>query len=324
MDLVLLQKAAIVVLRKTICFTNIKKASLMLPKISIVTASFNQGQFIEETILSILNQNYPNLEYIIIDGGSTDNTVEIIRKYERHLKYWVSEKDNGQAHAINKGLKLCTGEIFNWLNSDDYLEPSSLIKIAKAFEQQETQMVAGKVRNFSKLADQLIQNQNLSAEGLMCWKPAVHFVQPGVWMRRSLIEVCGGIDESFHYAFDWDLYIRYLYFFPNVKEINDLLVHFRLHENSKTESLSDRFAIEERKIIEKIYALPELTGMHAAAKYKIAKTKWTEILSSISKSNHSFIAKSVKTLKKMYLYKEVSFSRQTIGAIKAFALKKEI
>ena len=82
---------------------------------SIITPSYNQGQYIEQTIQSVLNQNYPNLEYIIIDGGSTDNTVEIIKKYEKHLKFWVSEKDKGQANAINKGLQYCTGEIFNWI-----------------------------------------------------------------------------------------------------------------------------------------------------------------------------------------------------------------
>jgi glycosyltransferase involved in cell wall biosynthesis len=92
-----------------------------LPKISILTPSYNQGQYIEQTIQSILSQNYPNLEYIVIDGGSTDNTVEILKKYDQHITYWVSEKDRGQSHAINKGIEKCTGVLFNWLNSDDYL-----------------------------------------------------------------------------------------------------------------------------------------------------------------------------------------------------------
>lgn len=97
----------------------------MKKKISIVTPSFNQGEYLEETIDSVLSQKYPNLEYIIMDGGSKDNSVDIIKKYEKYLTYWESKPDRGQSHAINKGLKKCNGEIFNWLCSDDYLEPGA-------------------------------------------------------------------------------------------------------------------------------------------------------------------------------------------------------
>lgn len=296
----------------------------MHPKISIVTASYNQGQFIEQTIASVLDQQYPNLEYIIIDGGSTDNSIEIIKHYASHLKYWVSEKDQGQANAINKGLQYCTGDIFNWLNSDDYLEPGALHKIAEAFADEQVQMVAGQVRNFSTAMEEIIPNQHLSPEGLMCWKPGVKFVQPGAWMRRSFIEQCGGIDEQFHYAFDWDLYIRYLYQFPAVKETPDLLVHFRLHEQSKTQSLSERFVLEERKIIEKIYRLPEFKGIHAACDYKIQKANWTEFLSQVSKTDQSFLHKALRTVQKIPIFPRVSYTRQTIGAMKAFWEKREI
>jgi len=294
------------------------------PKISIVTASYNQGQFIEETILSVLNQNYPNLEYIVIDGGSTDNSVAIIKKYQQHFTYWVSEKDKGQANAINKGLQLCTGDIFNWLNSDDYLEPGALHTIAAAFADEQVQMTAGQVRNFSSTQEEIIPNQQLSAKGLMCWEPNVKFVQPGVWMRRELIAQCDGIDEQFHYAFDWDLYIRYLYCFPQVKELDDLLVHFRLHENSKTQSLSDRFTIEERKIIEKIYALPAFSNLHDTCDYKIQKAKWTKYLSEVSKTDQSFLTKVISTVKRMGAFPRVSYTRQTAGAVKAFWERKEI
>jgi glycosyltransferase involved in cell wall biosynthesis len=298
--------------------------AVQYPKLSIVTASYNQGQYIEQTIESVLSQNYPDLEYIIIDGGSTDNSVDIIKKYEQHLTYWVSEKDQGQANAINKGLQHCTGEIFNWLNSDDYLEPGALQKIVWAFADEQVQMVAGRVRNFSETSDEIIQNQQLSAKGLMCWEPGVQFVQPGVWMRRSLIDECGGIDEQFHYAFDWDLYIRYLYHSPVVKEIPDLLVHFRLHEESKTQSLSERFTVEERKIIEKIYSLPEFKNIHAACDYKIQKAKWTAFLSQVSKTDQSFLQKTMATVRQMPNFPRVSYTRQTAGAMRAFWEGREI
>jgi len=103
------------------------------PKISIVTPSFNQGTYLEKTIRSVLLQGYPNLEYIIIDGGSTDQSVEIIKKYESWVDFWVSEEDRGQSHAINKGLEKATGELLGWLNSDDYFLPDALFKLARSY-----------------------------------------------------------------------------------------------------------------------------------------------------------------------------------------------
>src|ERR1700733_11361468 len=110
-------------------------------KISVITPSYNQGQFIEETILSVLNQDYDNTEYIVIDGGSTDNTVEIIKKHENKLAYWVSEKDNGQSHAINKGFKLATGDIICWINSDDILIQGALKRVSQYFSDNPDKLI---------------------------------------------------------------------------------------------------------------------------------------------------------------------------------------
>ncbi|RYZ26859.1 MAG: glycosyltransferase [Chitinophagaceae bacterium] len=294
------------------------------PKISIVTPTYNQSLFIEETIKSVIQQSYPNLEYIIIDGGSTDGTVDIIKKYEKHLKFWISEKDKGQANAINKGLQHCTGEIFNWLNSDDYLEAGALQKIADAFQDRTVQMVAGKVRRFYRDKEEFISNQLLSAKGLMCWEPGVQFVQPGVWMRRDLVEQAGGIDEQFHYAFDWDLYIRYLYHFPKVKEVPELLVHFRLHDASKTHKFADRFHVEERLVIEKLGELPVYIALKKVCDYKTQKSKWTAFLSKQSKASYSALRKCTVVLREMNKYHRVSFSRQTAGAFRAFFQKRII
>src|SRR4051812_48252088 len=114
-----------------------------LPKISIVTPTLNQGNFIEETILSVIGQNYPNLEYIILDGGSTDNTIEIIKKYEKHLAYWSSEPDKGQSDAINKGFKIATGDILGWINSDDYYMPGIFNHIGNKMNIQESELHFG-------------------------------------------------------------------------------------------------------------------------------------------------------------------------------------
>ena len=119
-----------------------------MKKISIITPSFNQGHYLEQTIDSVLSQNYSNLDYIIIDGGSTDNSVDIIKKYEKHLSYWVSEKDSGQSEAINKGINKASGEIINWLCSDDYLESDALKIINEAFKEENINVVSGRFRQF--------------------------------------------------------------------------------------------------------------------------------------------------------------------------------
>lgn len=203
------------------------------PKISIVTPSYNQAEFIEQTILSIINQSYPHLEYIIIDGGSTDESVQIIKKYEKHLKYWISEPDNGQVDAINKGLRYCTGDIFNWINSDDYLAENSLNYIAENY--QPGYCIAGKVYNFSNDQDnEIIKNKNLTISNILNGKATYH--QPGFWYCLKDLRNSNQLNPHYHYSFDIIHLLEYLLHNPKIKYIDDELVFFRLHELSKTGS----------------------------------------------------------------------------------------
>jgi glycosyltransferase involved in cell wall biosynthesis len=219
------------------------------PKISIITPSFNQGNFIEETIRSILLQNYPNLEYIIIDGGSTDNTVEIIKKYAPWITYWVSEKDKGQSDAINKGIKLCTGDIFNWINSDDFLEPNALKAIGEAFITNNCEIVCGYIDVFDDLPEgyktnfthRMVQIKNLEEKVF-----DADMNQPGTFWKLSIIKELNGIVQNLHYCMDLELFHRYIAKkgTKNIVYIEDKLVKFRLHGQSKTVSLLDKFRQE--------------------------------------------------------------------------------
>lgn len=220
------------------------------PKISIITPSFNQGEFIEQTIQSVLNQNYPNLEYIIIDGGSTDNTVEIIKKYTSQISYWVSEPDSGQTEAINKGFQQASGEIFNWLNSDDYYEPGSLLEVAKAFMAGAT-CVAGYVRNFIEkhgTEDWSERTLLYSSSAETAARSANR--QPGTFFRTDTVRAFFPLPPKLHYTMDQYLWISFLLSTgqKNIKLLNSNLVNFRWHHSSKTQSNNDRFALSYSEV----------------------------------------------------------------------------
>lgn len=226
--------------------------SLQWPKITIITPSFNQGQFLEETILSVLNQNYPNLEYMVIDGGSTDNSVDIIKKYSSRLSYWISEKDKGQSDAINKGLKHATGDIFNWLNSDDYYEPGTLKKIAEAFMSDENiTCVTARERRIT--ADGRFRNISFGTTVAATPEETIaraHIDQPSTFFRFSAIKQIGPVDESLRYCMCGDIWVRYVLEFgiDSIKRLPDVIVNFRYHESSKTFSQLIHFTEEIRQI----------------------------------------------------------------------------
>ncbi|MDL1897252.1 glycosyltransferase, partial [Anaerolineae bacterium CFX7] len=179
-----------------------------LPRVSIVTPSFNQAAFLEETIRSVLTQNYPHIEYIVIDGGSTDGSVDIIRKYENRLAYWVSEQDAGQADAINKGWRRATGEIIAYLNSDDTYEPGAVRAAVEYLAQHpETAMVYGHCYQVNEHGERV---GTLRAIPVNIHTLLLHnaIMQPTAFIRRRVLDHTGMLDVELGHAMDYDLWLR--------------------------------------------------------------------------------------------------------------------
>jgi glycosyltransferase involved in cell wall biosynthesis len=206
-----------------------------LPKITIITPTFNQKQFLQETIDSVLGQDYPNLEYIIIDGGSNDGTREMIQKSSQHLAYWISEKDRGQSDAIAKGLAQCTGEIFAWVNGDDVLFPECLNTIAAAYMAHHKPDIlysniayinqSGAITRFIRVPH---QTDFLFKRGI--W----HVPSPTTFFQTALVRKTGGPDLNYHLAMDLELWMRIMQEPVHICHIPDYLGGFRRHANSKT------------------------------------------------------------------------------------------
>ncbi|MGZ4042517.1 MAG: glycosyltransferase family 2 protein [Bacteroidia bacterium] len=238
-----------------------------LPKISIITPSFNQGQFIEQTILSVLDQNYPNLEYIIIDGGSTDNSVDIIKKYEHRLTYWVSEKDKGQSDAINKGLAKATGEIINWLNSDDYYDPGVLKNLAALFSNDSIMCVTGQTR--------LVDSTNtktrylktfVNKDNLVNTACHLHIEQPATFFRKKALDSLGPLSQELHYVMDKEWWLKYLLSdgTKNIHETDDITINFRIHATSKTMAGTKNFINDQATLL---HSLSEQKKLDAYANF---------------------------------------------------------
>lgn len=215
------------------------------PKISVVTPSFNQGKYIEQTILSVLHQDYPDVEHLVIDGGSTDETLAVLDRYRDRLAGVVSEKDRGQSHAINKGMAMATGRIVTWLNSDDMLAPGALAAAALALHTSGADMVAGVCRLYRDgvLADQHITScadgQPLPLQDLLdldgCWNAGQFFYQPEVLFTRELWEKAGGrVDEGLYYSMDYELWLRFAQAGARVHVVGRPVAHFRVHDEQKT------------------------------------------------------------------------------------------
>ncbi len=207
------------------------------PRITIVTPSYNQAAFIEATLDSVLSQGYPNLEYIVMDGGSTDGSVEIIRKYEKYLAYWVSERDAGQSDAINRGFARARGDVLNWINSDDRLKPGALKTIA---EWAGAHPEAGAWVGACELVDErgrsikTVAPRGLEAiERMADWGRQGHFFQPSCFVSRRAWERFGPLDRSLWACFDFDFYLRVRAAMPFFAG-DTVLTEATIHKGAKT------------------------------------------------------------------------------------------
>lgn len=211
-----------------------------LPLVSIVTPSYNQGRFLEASILSVLGQDYPNIEYIIVDGASKDESVEVIRKYENKLAWWVSEKDKGHADALNKGFSHASGEILAWLNSDDIYYPSAVSE-AVAFLSQHPEV--GMVYADALLIDNASQPMGKFASKQTSYRAmlrgSVHIPQATTFYRASLWNQVGPLDLSLFYAFDYDFWVKVAKV-SEVRYLPRLWAQFRIHDQGKSVVNDDR------------------------------------------------------------------------------------
>ena len=219
--------------------------------VSIITPSYNQASYLEQTILSVLNQDYPRIEYIVIDGASTDGSVEIIRKYESRLAWWVSEKDRGQADAINKGFARATGDIVAWLNSDDYYLQGAVSAAVKVFEEHpEAVLVYGNMLAVDEDGRTIntLNYKQLTIEDLLCFQI---IGQPAVFMRRFALQKTNGLDSTFHFLLDHLLWIQIAQQ-GKILHTDQTWSAARYHAEAKNRAKAAEFGREAFRILETV------------------------------------------------------------------------
>jgi GT2 family glycosyltransferase len=219
------------------------------PLVSIITPSYNQALYLEQTIQSVLGQDYPRIEYIVVDGASTDNSFEIIKKYNERLAYWISEKDSGQAEAINKGFGRARGEILAWLNSDDYYVPDTISAVVGCFEENpDVVMVYGDMLAVDGNGQtiNILKYKQLSLEDLLCFQI---IGQPSVFFRRSALEETGILDPSFHFMLDHHLWIR-LAQQGRILHVPQVWSAARYHAQAKNRARAAEFGREAFRVLD--------------------------------------------------------------------------
>ena len=266
------------------------------PRISIVTPSYNYGRFIEETIRSVLLQGHPNLEYIIIDAGSKDDTVEIIRKYEQYLTYWVSEADDGQADAINKGYQQCTGDIFVWLNADDAYSNSTCLKSVSSLYKQGYQLIVGECLNVDANDNPIKITEEFNGyalpqkfdQYLKFWS-FVPLPQPAVFIAKEFIDKSFPLGKNLYISMDYQLFLRVLSQNPKSIWVKETWVKFKYHGENKTmsfykEGYSELFKVSLSEA-KKQYSFFKMLGFSIAAKDNLMIQSLLNINSDSKASN---------------------------------------
>lgn len=222
------------------------------PRICIVTPSYNQGKFIEETIRSVLLQGYPNLEYIVIDGGSTDGSTEVIEKYSRWIKYWVSEKDEGQSDAVNKGFCKATGKIYAYINSDDVYLSGAFSHVASTFgrELEKKRIIAFSGYSFYENGRVETQMAHTRPASLSVWLSSEYSLfQQGVFWTRTLHEAVGEFNQDLHFCFDKEFFLKAVFRYGKYYSDRERkIAKFRLHRYAKTSIMQDTMWDENRLI----------------------------------------------------------------------------
>ncbi len=244
-----------------------------LPKISVITPSFNSESYIENTIRSVLNQDYPNLEYLVIDGGSTDLTLDILKKYNGSVT-WISEKDRGQSNAINKGLHLATGDVIAYLNSDDMYEPDALHKVGRFLvDHPHASWITGKCRQINQLGEEIRKPITTYKNFWLFFKSynallVIDFIsQPATFWCKNVINRIGSFNENLHLAMDYEYSLRVGKLFK-LWVIDDYLASFRIHEASKSALITNHFS--EDLFVAERYARSHLqVALHRLHNYLI-------------------------------------------------------
>lgn len=234
----------------------------MNPLVSIVTPSYNQGRFLEDTIRSVLAQDYASIEYIVIDGASTDNSLDILQRYHERLAYWESQPDRGQAHAINKGLRRASGAILGWLNADDLLVPGAVSRAVDLLTRNPAvDVVYGRLERIDDqgrpVPTPLLPKDRLTfGKELAVGECIVN--QPGSFWRRQAMETAGLLDENLQYALDYEYWIRLALNGAIFARLPDAVACFRLSPESKTVSHTAAMAVEQMAVLDRLLATPDL------------------------------------------------------------------